>query len=248
MNTIDTLKLKLDMDCINSFNPNAFETKELRGPLNEQTGEMPTYATEYILPDYLHPYGLNSLRVTDNCHNLSVLVELSAKILKENYPKLINKNTVDEVEHNLNNEAISLKNGGLLDSLVLRADVVNDLRLSQNPKAYLNELSFTPNNKYDYKLYKNNGITFNKDVQTKKLQQRIIFYDKGIEVLKDKKILKYVDPEIYQNVLRVESNLRSFTQMRRLLEINGDTTLDKVLNSNAAVNHNLLKEIIGDLL
>jgi len=129
MQTVDTLKLKLTEDSIKDLNLNMFERNEKYHPVDLNTGEKELKETRYILPDKRRPFGVNGIYIKDNRFGKEVILEFSSKVLKKDYPGLLNPNTIEQAENNINSEALSFKKDSFSNGDVLRVDITNDLKL-----------------------------------------------------------------------------------------------------------------------
>lgn len=243
MQSLDTLKLRLSQDCIKNINIDSFTKKEISSPA-DTIKDRKIVVTHYSYPN--RKLGLNHLEIRDFGYCKEIIIEISAKILKEHYFELINIDNILLVVNNLNDSIIGFKEAEFLNAQVLRADIANHLCLSGSPDKYIDMLFCSLTN-MDYNLdqHGKKGIVFIKNKKTKSIKDRIIFYNKSLEILKDRELCKYIDSNTFNNALKVESNLRSFSQMRRLLNIEGEITLKKVLESEEKVNYKLLEDITG---
>lgn len=115
--------------------------------------------------------------------------------------------------------------------------------IRQTAPAYFAISIYRANHKYNVSKYFNDGIVFMKKNKTHRLKDRIIFYDKRNEIMRDDKIQKYINPDRFSNILRVESNLKSFLQLRKYLKIGKKNLLNRVLNSNEKVNFNIFNNV-----
>ncbi len=236
MLTSDKLKIKLKENAISNINYNYFNRQEHFNYNRELN------YTEHTLPYQHRPFGVNNITVKECASYKEVIVELSGKVLKHNYPKLININTIKEVETLAGNDAISFKPGSFPDGQVLWMDVTNDLHLSDKLSSYIDMLYYYRiNHRYIVKKYDHDGLTFIKDNKTPAYKDRILFYDKQLELLKSKDMNKFIDLDSYRNVLRVESNLKTFPQLRRHLKLDSEVvTLSQALRSTQPINYNIL--------
>lgn len=250
MTSLDSIKLKLDENSIKEFkgSDEYFKFDDLDKRLDEKTGEiLPMLERCELRPQY-RPFGVKSVVVSqERGEEKKVIIELSAKVLKKNYYSLINMDTVDQLIENVNSNVFSLYPESFVKADVLKADVTQNLKgLSHPVKAYVDTLSsYRINSRYDVKPYTqdgNNGIVFTREVKTPNLRTRQIYYDKFLDVMRDKDIQNYIKPEIFSDVLRIESNLRHFKQLRTHLGIESLTLLD-VLTSDKKVNLNILNDI-----
>jgi len=250
MITLDTLKLKLDEDSIREFRNSYtyFKCDELDKKIDEDSGELIPEIVRYEMRPQYRPFGVKSLTVSQKKdEDKQVIIELSSKALKENYYDLINLNTVDHLIENVNSNVFSIHPECFVKADVLKADVTQNIKdLSHPVKAYVDTLtSYQINSKYLVRPYienGNNGIVFTRDVKTPNLRTRQIFYDKYLDISKDKDIQAFILPEMFSGVLRVEANLRHFKQLRDHLGLESLSLLD-VLISDKKVNLNVLNDI-----
>ncbi|MHB8276449.1 MAG: hypothetical protein ACYDIA_02190 [Candidatus Humimicrobiaceae bacterium] len=201
--------------------------------------------TEYILPYQYRPFGVNNITIKECASYKEVIIELSGKILKHNYPKLININTINVLETLASSDAISFKPGSFPSGQLLWMDVTDDLKLSEKISSYIGMLYYYRiNHRYIVKKYDNDGITFIKDNKTPAYKDRILFYDKQLELLKSRDMITFIAPDKYHTVLRVESNLKTFPQLRRHLKLDSKViTLSQALSSTQPINYNIICDI-----
>ena len=111
-------------------------------------------------------------------------------------------------------------------------------------KRYANT-SLSNFDKWKCRKYKNNGFTIENVVSTPRYKHRIVVYNKGKELksAKNREFVKMVDEQLhpkdpdsitgyYSDIIRVELNINTKTQIRELLNIQ-DNKLSSVLNSTA---------------
>jgi hypothetical protein len=175
------------------------------------------------------------------------VIELSAKILKQNYYDLINKNTIEQVVDNLNSyNFVKFNKYRFLDTAeVCRADVTENLKVSKAIEEYISLLQ-TCNINYKYRVekYRNEAIVFKKNVLSYK--ERMIFYDKYKELLRDTVEAKLLDIEKFRNVLRCENNITSFERLRKNFDLQGEKIFFKdLLESKKQVNYETFSKIIS---
>lgn len=242
---VDTIKLKLPVDGLFDINFNHFSKNYHTETENDNEV---TKQIDHSLKKEFLPFGVKKLAFKEHRYYPEIIVETSAKILKEDYHESIHKNNILKVLSNLNTPSISLKEDVFLNCQILRMDVTDNLKVARQPQEYLDALyNYRVNPKYYVKPYKT-GISFSKDVRTKHLKDRISFYTKFDELLKDKEMLRYVNPIIFKDEIRVESNLNHFCQIRRCLNLtsNSQIKLCDVLESDKKVNLEMLNNITGD--
>lgn len=242
MQNLDKLRLQLDENAIRDIDYSHFIRNELYGAGNDSKKLL---KARYFLLDSHKPFGLSDVVVTTvDSHITKAIIEFSSKILKHNYSKLINRNTIEEAVHNINSKAISLDFDNLLKSTVHRVDVTNDLKMDKPLRLYIDALDcYSINHKYDHVRYKNKGIDFTRKVGTKGLKHRLSFYDKEEEILGRGDMLKFIDPNLLKGVLRAEGNFTSFRRMRDYFQVEKEPLLFDILMSSEKVNYKLLSNI-----
>jgi hypothetical protein len=190
-----------------------------------------------------HKYRQNtpySLLIMNNYEHNELAIEFTSKILKDNFIHLINKDTIYECLHNINQLGIfKLDIENIINhAKVVKCDTVKDV-IFQNIKALKN---CTNSNLCNYNKWKtgsySNGFVIKNVVGTRKYKHRIIVYDKGKELsnAKNQSFLNTLSDKEqcllhYKNKIRIEQNINTENQIRDLLGIS-DNQLINVLNSN----------------
>ncbi|MFZ5517672.1 MAG: hypothetical protein ACOY90_13580 [Candidatus Zhuqueibacterota bacterium] len=243
---LDSIKIKLPMESLIDINLNHFE--KTYHTASENGEEVIKQKECFLMKEFL-PFGVNNLILKECNYNQKIIVETSAKILKEDYHDLIHKNNILKLLANLNTSSISFKESDFLNSQILKLHVTNNLKVERNPQEYLDALyNYRVNHNYYVNHYKT-GISFTRNVRTKHLRDRISFYLKFYEMQKDREMLRYVSPMIFKEEIRVESNLNHFYQMRKYLKIpqsyNGIKLCD-ALKSDSRVNFEMLNNITAN--
>lgn len=201
---------------------------------------------KYFTTDNL---GIGFKRVSFDKNRNESIIEVSGKVLKDDYFELINKNTVEWMFVEVNKYSpIKYDNVRVMDeSKVLSMDCTNNLKVSQEPVNYISALNQVRiNQKYnvtDYREPGNKGIVIAGKQKTYK--ERMIFYDKIREINRDKAL--QTEPYFvnlqgqHTNVLRIESNFTSFAKIK---EYTGTAIfLRDILNSNENPNLKLFDKI-----
>lgn len=264
MLSVDSLKLKLTSDSIKDINFNSFNMKPVqflnqdqileqdyytKKICNYETGEETTISTEkgYLAKDLL-PFGVKSIDCINTFNDFKIILELSAKTLKENYGQSINKNTIDNLINNINCKSILFKPENFYNGQVLKFDPNDNIDIKEPKHKYIQALSFLKLNgriKVDPYL-KHNGIVVTKNVKTKNISFRMSIYDKYYDMLSgtSKEMCKFVNPCIFKNKLRIETNQRHFKQFRKYLKLDtNEIKLNDLLNSDEKINLKVFNEI-----
>ena len=186
--------------------------------------------------------GLNRISI-DNLKNTTT-IEVSAKILKQNYFEGINKNTLNEVIDNINSHNIvKFNSNNLIDNAtILRMDVTDNVKMQLLDRSVLYQtLSTIPLPKIIqttlWNTKQNLGVCW-KGTQTS-LKDRIICYDKAIHLkFKDKSLHKtdYCNKVMndFKDVARFEQNLVSLEAIKGYYKTN---VLKNVLISDVKANY-----------
>ncbi|MEA3496127.1 MAG: hypothetical protein U9R42_08855 [Bacteroidota bacterium] len=237
---IDSIRLKTNIDVIKDIDLNYFnETIKTDLKNGKNIGN-----NKFAIKKDVKPVGLGNIIIDKE----TVIIDMSGKILKSDYYNLINKNTIFNALGNINSPAVSFDKYKLLESQVLKLDITNNIQVEKNIKKYIQMIYLFSKNsdKYNINKYKYSGLVFVKNNATKKLKDRLITYNKTIEIIKDKQMLELIkDIDKFKNVLRFESNLRTFQQIRKRLDLDKKIiTLKDVLVVKAKVNYNFFNEIL----
>ncbi len=115
----------------------------------------------------------------------TLTLEFSSKILLEDYPKLISRDTIRQCLINLNNLGICRVD---IDSIlhtgcITKADITKDIKmpLTDNILSALNE-NVGMYRRYKWKYYRKTGIEFSRDVKDVRSKESLKLYDKWTEL------------------------------------------------------------------
>lgn len=172
----------------------------------------------------------------------TLTIEFSSKVLKENYIKLISKETIKECLTNiskLNICDIDIDNI-LLNGVVTSLDVTYDTELILNDNI-LDALNSQVSNyrRFRWTHYENEGITFFKDVKSRNCAETITLYNKEKEICTthNKDFLNSLSRpqsiiDYFRKKTRFEITLDTPQKIMDYLNV-ADTKITSVLNSNA---------------
>lgn len=236
---IDSIKIRLPIQCLTNYKESAFDT------IKTDSMQLPETKIQYKL-NTKKPLGLKDI-VLNQTQGYATL-EMSAKVLKANYFKLINENTIENAFENVNASGlIELDIASSIEhSQVLRCDVTTDLHISDIAKHLRSLSAYRINRKYDCKVYPS-SVVFNRNVTTKGLKEYMTFYCKATDMKKkDRELLKYVSIQDAKNVLRCESRYANFQQIRNAIE-GTDLSLLSVLQSEAKPNLKIFNRITTEI-
>ena len=171
----------------------------------------------------------------------TLTLEFSSKILKENYPDLISRDTIKKCLTNINQLNIcnidvdSILSNGVVTSVDITYDA--DLILNDN---LLHALNSQVNNyrRFKWTHYNNEGITFTKDVKSKDCTETITLYNKEKEICTshNKNFLNSLSQpqqimDYFKGKTRFEITLDTPKKIMNYLNLT-DTKIFSVLNSD----------------
>lgn len=242
---LDSINLEANIDCIKDFPFSAAQRKSI------EIGGNIVSKKQVFLPDI---FGVKNIVVDEIAGK--VLIDLSAKVLRQDYKEGININTIDQLCSALNSTpTLKIDANTLIDTAILhRADINQNLKTEGNIDTYLSVLAAMPiNDKYkqDYKDKPNNkGVTIWGKQKT--FTERIIYYDKQVEISQRKAKGHFIKAGIdfvklhkdFAGVLRVENNIQQHRKIRELCNV-PDTKLLSVLNSTANPNLTIYDKVMS---
>lgn len=239
MITLDKIKIVSALNNITILDDERFEQKERFGCVQSES-----YTTK-------EPYALY-IELDYQAHEL--VLEFTGKVLEDDYPRLITKETIRQCLLNINALGVCKLNveAILNDGDVCKVDVSKDIEC-QDCKALTDELRANVSNfnKYLPRVIAGNFV-LEKNVATKGCKKRLTLYDKHVEFEKacNRKFLSGLrDPQsmrqYFEGKVRIELNLNSKEQIRKSLKIQ-DTRLSSVLESTANPIWDFVSEIVSE--
>lgn len=238
MITLDKLKFTSNLNNITILDESKFDVKTKDGVVKEMSFTMAEPYELYVEADY---------------QSYELVIEFTAKVLRENYPQLINKENIKQCLNNINAlgfcwldvEAI------LNDADVCKIDVTRDVDCP-NCKELTDEIrsNIVNYNRYLPRLIAGNFV-IEKNVKTKTRKKRLTIYDKYHEILlaTNKPFLDSLDTpnvitDYFNGKARFELNLNSKEQIRKSLNIDS-TSLSAVLDSGSNPIWDFVSEVIN---
>ena len=240
---LDSIKILAPMDTLIEYDTKHFkEKKEVENGLLMSD----TLTTQNI------DFGFNRFVIDKKANNL--VIEVSAKLLKDDYAQGINIDTFEQVISNINASKRVKIDASMIYSKgqLLRADVTDNIKMDTYKGSDLyTDLACIPlQPKYDITPYgkataNRTGLVFKGKQKT--FKERVILYDKSIELqstalgnaflnsINRSKLLNS-----FKHTYRVEGN---FTQLKTIRKYIGSNQLSDVLASNEKVNYKLFKKI-----
>lgn len=215
---LDSVKLSIPRDLISGNSEKLIQKTTILPPQTEEDRER-VLVSESI-PKSLLPYGISSFQGNQS----EWLVELSSKVLKENYLLGISKDTIENVFDSfdeLEKKGLIKKEDKLMDhTSVYKCDITETISLPHGTiKPTLDSFSFLySNNRFFCKDYGKESLVFQHTGSS--VNERLILYDKVYDLGRFKKdeILtdirnKLLDEQ--KDFLRVETNIRKFSDIRK---------------------------------
>lgn len=171
----------------------------------------------------------------------TLTLEFSSKILKENYPKLISKDTIKECLININQLDICEidVDSVLTEGAITSVDATYDTNFILDDEP-LNALNSQVSNyrRFKWTHYDKEGITFTKDVKSKDCTETITLYNKEKEICTshNKDFLNSLSRpqsiiDYFKGKTRFEITLDTPQKIMKYLNV-ADTKIFTVLNSN----------------
>ena len=187
------------------------------------------------------------LYIAYNQQYRSYKVEFSAKILKDRYTELINRNNVRDCLNALNDVgAFSINVDRVInEAKVIGADFTKDVRLEglhadnmADVKSIV-RLSIYNYDRFNYANFKSGGIVVSNSVKNKRRRKRLTIYSKADELrlAENRPFLASLNDidrlrEYFSDRVRFELRATTQDQLRSYLEIR-DLTIMNVLNSTS---------------
>jgi len=241
MITLDSISLLIPLEAIIAKNFYGDVIERIRG------GNI-VESVEYKVVE-----GIEGLKYIEfNRLNGTMKIQLSAKLLEEDYYHLISIQTVELVFYKLNYYGLVKLNTtkAIETALLLNCDFTKNLKVDK-VSSYIFDIyraSERISKDWFVKLYKKNtSIEF--EQKRKRNRIRAIIYDKHKEMVKEMKRRKKIEynlgVEKFKNVLRFEVNTKTLQNIRELagLEDKEDTLLLKVLKSKENANLKVFEKI-----
>ena len=236
---LDKIKIVSSIKNISNINEDKFQSTVKEGETVEQKYFIQSPFNLFVEADY---------------KDKELVIECTGKILKDDYPNLINKENIKQCLVNINQLNICTLDvmGILKDGEVVKCDVSQDVECS-DCKALTKSLRASVRNFNKY-LARNIGGNFviEKNVSTKNLKRRLTIYDKGAEMMlaTNRDFLSSVEDsgamfDYFANKARFELNLNSKEQIRQSLGIM-DTSIQSVLGSTSTPIWDFLNKVLDD--
>lgn len=241
------MKIHAPADIITDYNTGAFRTTY--GTLTGCTDINSTISTANGTIS-----GLKSIKIDHSKNDLQL--ELSAKILLDDYYKLINLDTIEQVFDTVNRSGIvTIDKARINEFDVHSLDTTKNIKCSYTVSNVLDNLALiTQNTKYIKEPYRGTGENKHKTGlvfrgKQKTFKERMLFYDKREEMLHDKKYLQSVRNAVgvvrqFEGVLRNECNIATYAKAREYFGT-GDMNLLNILKSEQNPNWTIWKRIKG---
>lgn len=247
---LDSLKLVAPIDLVRDFRKKGWieQKTELDGMVNRDTWLKSN-------KDVLSYLGLK--RIELDFLNNRLNIELSSKILREQYPELINLNTIERVIDEINNEgSIILDTDFINEAKVHTVDTTQNISVDEigynmeKASPILSNVAMGSGYKTEIPQRSKNVIYSKK--KSKSLE-RLIVYDKQKKLARDKMFKETVKGanftkvfNSFNNVIRLERNITDYNQMRTAFNIRTkerQPELIDILSSKSAPISDLFNKI-----
>ena len=235
----DKLKIVSRIENVSNINESEFHSIVKDDIIHELKYSIQSPSSLYIEIDYLE----NEL-----------VLEFTAKILKDEYPNLIHHDNIRTCLSNINDLGLCLLDidAILADAKVVKADVCQDVTCLNN-KELTKSIQANVSNFKRYQVKEiNNNLIIEKNVSTRGNKCRLTIYNKELELQKacNRPFLQQVEDKnkllsSFKDKLRFEMNLNSKEQLRKSLNIT-DTSISSVLNSDSTPIWDFLDKVIQD--
>lgn len=236
MVNLDSTKLLVDIEVINNFNKDLFRFSSDKNSNNEKLTDKAILSNSPV-------HGLKSI-VIDSFNN-KLQIEMSAKILGNNYPKGLNIDTITQSIDTINKSGIiTIDKHRFLDTAeILRCDVTDNIKPEVSGEIIYKTLAALPiAKKYHVDLFNtktNQGVVWKGNQKT--VRDRQMFYNKILDIQRDKHLKGNTSIlRDFKGVIRVESN---HSQAKQLNKFFGSKKLLDVLNSDVKLNHDIFSRI-----
>lgn len=220
-------------------NYGAFECKMKKGILISRSYTQKSPFLLYVKVDYEHH---------------EVIIEFTGKILKDDYPELINKDNIGRCFDHINLMGFCRVDANMVleHGEVCSMDITKDVPCTD--VAALSEWLRTHIVNHRKYLARNIGgnLTIEKNVRTKAYRRRLTIYDKEKELRRADNqdfMASLTDPECllsyFRGRIRFEYNLNTKQSIRQVLNI-GDTTIHSILDSDARPIYDFVNDVISE--
>ena len=227
MITFDKLKIVTNIEDITNIDTTVFVTQTKDGEI------------------LYHKYRQESpfcLLIQADYNKQELVIEFTGKILKEDYPQLINRNNIVQCLEAINGMGICRidTEAILAHGEVCKCDVTKDISSTQMQEIIAQmKQSLTNYDKWSCAKYQGNGLVIYKTVKTDRYKKRLSIYDKHKELTMacNREFLNTISNReellaYFQDRIRFELNIDTKAQIRLLLGVM-DNRLHSVLSSNA---------------
>jgi len=234
---LDKIKIVSSIDYIKIIDENRFD-------IYCKENDIVSYKFTQIQPYLLY--------VEANIKNQELIVEFTGKLLKDDYPSLINIDNIKDCLLSINELGFSLLDVDniLISGEVVKVDVTQDVPYPDcGELTKMIQANISNFRKYLPRII-NRNFTIEKNVVTKSYKCRLTVYDKNKELkrvenklflsqlLDKQKLLNY-----FEGKVRFEMNLNSKEQIRKALHIT-DLSVDSVLSANVNPIWEFLDQIL----
>ena len=236
---LDRIKVVAPLKYVIITNYGAFDCKMKKGIMTSRTYIQKSPFLLYVKVDYEHH---------------EAIIEFTGKILKDDYPELINKDNIGRCFDHINLMGFCRVDANMVleHGEVCSMDITKDVPCTD--VAALSEWLRTHIVNHRKYLARNIGgnLTIEKNVRTKAYRRRLTVYDKEKELRRADNqdfMASLTDPECllsyFRGRIRFEYNLNTKQSIRQVLNI-GDTTIHSILDSDARPIYDFVNDVISE--
>lgn len=164
-------------------------------------------------------------------------MKVSGKVLGDRYPELIGADNIPVVFDALESALKVDRSRVLQETRVSFLHLTRDFRVN-DPGAVLQSFRAVPvPQKYYLQGWSATSLSFTNQAKSPRYRDRLTVYDKAAEIRR--KPVPGVDPEAFENAIRIEYRVSGSETIRRKLDIS-DNRLSMVLNASGGMHATLL--------
>lgn len=248
MVTMDLIKLKIPSRYVSIIDQDKFTLETIMGVITKSK------LLQGRRSDNKYEYHCN-LYIEEDHHEYYTLIEFSSKILSDNYPRLISRESIEDC-------LMILKGYKLIDfeikeiikySSVLKAAFTKDINFILNKPEVDSLKLLCPTDNYKVTPYAK-GITFEQMINTEKSKNRLKIYNKinELNLQKNSKFLNSLKNkaallDYFNSKTRLEVDAKSAAKVKYLTG-STDNMLTTILNSEVCPIHKSFEKIYDDTM
>lgn len=234
----DMLELEIPIEAVYNYDENKFN-------LQYQDGKLISLTYQQKVPFFY--------RVSLNLPQQRAYLSFSGKTLLENYPEKITYENFNTCIENINKKNVCKLSAEMIrqEGVVLKCDVTEDIIYEAPASEIYTNLSLTNNYKYTLTDFRRTQFAIISNNVTPRCKSRLVVYNKNKEMERQSEFLSEVknaksQTNYFKDKLRLELNLSSKDRIRKWCDIEGETTLKKILKIDSDPISNFLESTIRE--